>query len=389
MSKKVTKLSTSDKGDERWKLSLYITVVGGVEVGKTSLIRSLKNEEYLPRLDWEFPRIQSVSLDVDEVEVKLFIWEMTGAAETIPKLTGSLNSALATGRIQAALLVYDVNDPESMESLNFWHNKLEVLGNGTHILKALVGTKLDLVRPNGKSVLDPKQIRQWQDNKKIDCYFQVSAKTGYNVKNVFTAVIKRTIQFQLVRSAGAMLTRSISSLKKCTLKIIVVGETNVGKTSFIRRVTTAEFSNLEDPTNAIELRKVTLDIDGVEVTLNTWDTAGRDRYLAVANNYYRNADVAIFIYDISSRDTLDSLEYWCSDLELNRKNSTPIKVLIGNKLDASGEDYVTLKEANEFAENREIHPHTFQVSVRTGFNFSEALEKLVKLAVKFQHTQNI
>ncbi|KAI1285608.1 Ras-related protein RABA5b [Halotydeus destructor] len=131
-------------------------------------------------------------------------------------------------------------------------------------------------------------------------------------------------------------------------------------------------------------------IDDIEVTLNIWDTVGQDHYRAVVGNYYRYADAALLVYDVNRRDTLDALDYWASELDLNCGNARVIKVLVGNKLDLvppTGQLSVRLQLASRWAAERSISS-VLQTSAMSGYNVSQAFEAAIRLTTKFQDVEN-
>ncbi|KAI1299952.1 Ras-related protein Rab-18 [Halotydeus destructor] len=173
--------------------------------------------------------------------------------------------------------------------------------------------------------------------------------------------------------------------KQCFLKVVVIGEKEVGKTSLLLRMTDNVFFNQLERTRGIELKKVKMNIDDVEVTLNIFDTVGQERHHAVANNYYRYADAALLVYDVNRRDTLEDLEYWASELDMHSKNEV-IKVLVGNKLDLvppKAQPTVKSKISADWAAKRAIGS-SLQASAKTGHNVTNAFEAVVRLTTKFQ-----
>ncbi|KAI1299958.1 Ras-related protein Rab-5C [Halotydeus destructor] len=180
------------------------------------------------------------------------------------------------------------------------------------------------------------------------------------------------------------------ALKTCTLKVVVIGESEVGKTSLLLRMTDNVFFNVLQRTADIELKEVTRIIDDIEVKMNIFDTVGTDRYRAVSNNYYRDADAALLVYDVNRRDSLTALDYWSSELDRYSGNPRVIKVLVGNKLDLvplNLQPAVQFQVSSLWAASRSIGD-VMQTSAKSGHNVANAFEAVIRLTSKFQDVEN-
>ncbi|KAI1299980.1 Ras-related protein Rab-18-B [Halotydeus destructor] len=262
-----------------------------------------------------------------------------------------------------------------MERLNYLNRS---------ITRVLLGTGLDLRTSNLQPSVRAAHAAEWASSRNISSSLQASVENGYNVKNAFEELVRRSSSFQekkmilYGRTSGTV-------TKRISLKILFVGQSGVGKTSLILRATEKELDPQVTPTNGIELRKATIVVDDVEVKLNIWDTTGKDRLKSVLNNYYANADAAVLVYDVNSRDTLESLEYWAHDLELCCQNAQLVKLLLGNKRDLVVAKHVTHQEAQHWAESRQI-TNTFQTSAKE--DLSPILQHLTKLTAKYRNAEH-
>lgn len=135
-----------------------------------------------------------------------------------------------------------------------------------------------------------------------------------------------------------------------TNKIVFLGDSSVGKTSIINSFFQDIFIQEQAPTIGafVTTKSVNLD-DGKEVTLNIWDTAGQERYRALAPMYFRDANIAILVYAINSKDSFEKLRGWIDNLE-NNTTIMPHLIIVGNKTDLVEERRVQFNEALEFAE---------------------------------------
>ncbi|XP_066150231.1 ras-related protein Rab-33B-like [Euwallacea fornicatus] len=131
-------------------------------------------------------------------------------------------------------------------------------------------------------------------------------------------------------------------------KVIVVGDTNVGKTTVTYRFCEGKFINNSEATIGVDFRSRTLEIDGENITLQLWDTAGQERYrLSIVRHYYRNTHAIVFVYDVTNLESFNSLTKWMEECNMNC-SSEVLKILVGNKCD--GLKRVPTNEAQKFAD---------------------------------------
>lgn len=97
-------------------------------------------------------------------------------------------------------------------------------------------------------------------------------------------------------------------------KIVLIGDSAVGKSNLLSRFARNEFDNNSKATIGVEFQTQTVEIDGKEVKAQIWDTAGQERFRAVTSAYYRGAVGALIVYDISRRSSFDSIKRWLDEL---------------------------------------------------------------------------
>ena len=102
-------------------------------------------------------------------------------------------------------------------------------------------------------------------------------------------------------------------------KVVLVGESGVGKTSINNRFIKGTFRNNEVPTTSAEFSEKTLqfnEYDGIKIKFNIWDTAGQEKYRSIAKIFYNDADIALLVYDITNKDSFDEIKkYWYKQLQ--------------------------------------------------------------------------
>eukprot|EP01018_Ginkgo_biloba_P012941 Gb_39880 [translate_table: standard] len=132
-------------------------------------------------------------------------------------------------------------------------------------------------------------------------------------------------------------------------KVVVIGDSAVGKSQILSRFARNEFSLDSKSTIGVEFQTRTLVIDHKTVKAQIWDTAGQERYRAVTSAYYRGAVGAMLVYDITKRQTFDHVARWLEELRGHADNNIVI-MLIGNKCDLSDMRAVPMEDAQEFAQ---------------------------------------
>jgi small GTP-binding protein len=132
------------------------------------------------------------------------------------------------------------------------------------------------------------------------------------------------------------------------LKIVLIGDSGVGKTNLLARFTRDQFNPDSKSTIGVEFATKTLEIESKTVKAQIWDTAGQERYRAITSAYYRGAIGALLIYDVSASLTFQSLSRWLQELRENA-DSNIVVMLVGNKCDLQELRAVSTEEGVGFA----------------------------------------
>ena len=152
------------------------------------------------------------------------------------------------------------------------------------------------------------------------------------------------------------------------LKVVLLGDQNVGKSSIAVRFVSGEYRGAEDPTIGAAYLMKTLDFDGKTLKFNLWDTAGQEKFHTLAKMYYRDADAAILVYDITSEASFKGLQRWYEEL-LTNGPSDIIKVIVGNKEDLVDQEAVPMERARAFC--NEIGADYKKASAKSGAGINE------------------
>ena len=162
-----------------------------------------------------------------------------------------------------------------------------------------------------------------------------------------------------------------------TLKIIILGSSEVGKTCILNRYFHNEFKENLLSTIGIDFQTKFFRFEDQKIKVNYIDTAGQEKFRAISVNYLKGTDGVILVFDITKKETLDLLETWLKEIRDTNKGDVS-KVLIGNKSDLSDQRQVSVEEANHLAEI--MNCKYYEASAKTGQNVSEALDEIAKIA---------
>jgi len=162
--------------------------------------------------------------------------------------------------------------------------------------------------------------------------------------------------------------------KTYQFKLVLLGESAVGKSSLVLRFVKNQFDDYRESTIGAAFLTQTLSLeDGSSVKLEIWDTAGQERYRSLAPMYYRNANCAVVVYDITQPASLDKAKVWIEELH---KQADPniVIALAGNKADLESRRAVSTDEAKEFAEEAGLI--FFETSAKDATNVTELFSAL-------------
>ena len=164
-------------------------------------------------------------------------------------------------------------------------------------------------------------------------------------------------------------------------KILLIGDSGVGKTSVIMRYTKKLFN--EDYLNSIgvDFKSKDLYIEEKKIKLQIWDTAGQERFRTITSSYYRGAHAIAVVFDLTKRQSYDHVKRWMEDINKYAKENV-LKFLVGNKSDLKDEIQVSYEEARALAS--QMKTTYFSVSAKKNENINEFFEAATKLfLIKF------
>ena len=159
------------------------------------------------------------------------------------------------------------------------------------------------------------------------------------------------------------------------LKVVIVGDSGVGKSNLIKRFTTNEFLANSKATVGVEFLSKSYKINDKIFKIEMWDTAGQERYKSITSAYYKGAKGALVVYDTTSAQSFENVDKWYN--EIKEKTGKDIKlILIGNKIDLAEQKVVNTDEALAKAKTWGIP--LMETSAKSAVNVKEAFHNLLK-----------
>ncbi|KAL7211590.1 hypothetical protein ACSBR2_014447 [Camellia fascicularis] len=166
-------------------------------------------------------------------------------------------------------------------------------------------------------------------------------------------------------------------------KVVLIGDSGVGKSNLLSRFTRNEFSLESKSTIGVEFATRSLNVDGKVIKAQIWDTAGQERYRAITSAYYRGAVGALLVYDVTRHSTFENVERWLREL---RDHTDPniVVMLIGNKSDLRHLVAVSTEDGKSFAERESLFFMETSALEATNVDnaFAEVLSQIYRIVSK-------
>ncbi|KAB5565912.1 hypothetical protein PHYPO_G00246980 [Pangasianodon hypophthalmus] len=161
-------------------------------------------------------------------------------------------------------------------------------------------------------------------------------------------------------------------------KVVFIGNSGVGKSSFIHHYCRGHFPNKMSTTVGMDFQVRSLVLDSTQIALQLWDTAGQERFHSITTQYYRKADGILVMYDVTQTTSLMAVRDWLDQVQKNKADGACV-MLLGNKMDMEdgGGRQVTTMQGQNLAE--EYQTEFFECSAKSGHNIQEAMTHLARL----------
>ncbi|CAF0918170.1 unnamed protein product [Rotaria sordida] len=170
-----------------------------------------------------------------------------------------------------------------------------------------------------------------------------------------------------------------------SFKILIIGESSVGKSSLMTRFVDDTFQSAFVSTIGVDFKVRTLMIDNYPCKVQIWDTAGQERFRVITTTYYRDADGVLIVYDVTNSETFSRIRRWIEEINKYCDENIP-KVIIGNKDDIASQDDKSLKKviSTEDIEQYacEMNLPFFETSAKDNKNVNEAFYAITRLVLQ-------
>ena len=175
-----------------------------------------------------------------------------------------------------------------------------------------------------------------------------------------------------------------NQLPELKIKILIIGDASVGKTSLLLKYVDNYFPETHMATIGVEFKEKAINTPKYKVTLNIWDTAGQERFKSITKSFFNKTNGILFVYDITSEKSFSGVKNWIKDSEFYGKFES---VLCGNKIDLEQQREVKKDTLKEFGLKKKME--VFEASAKDGTNVNKAFQKLVDLILKSRSDEEL
>jgi len=168
-------------------------------------------------------------------------------------------------------------------------------------------------------------------------------------------------------------------------KLVLIGDTGVGKSCLLLRFADDAFTESYISTIGVDFRFRTVKIENKTFKLQIWDTAGQERFRTITSAYYRGADGIIMVYDVTDRESFEHIQDWLNEVNRYATEGT-CKLLIGNKSDKEDQRTVTKEEGETYAQ--ELQMPFLETSAKSASNVEAAFLAMAQQLIAIQEKNN-
>ncbi|CAF1120705.1 unnamed protein product [Rotaria sordida] len=362
---------------------LKLLFIGDSGVGKSSLllrfVKNTFNESFVSTIGVDFG---CRTIQLHGKRVKLSIWDTAGH-ERFRTITNCYYRGA-----QGIILVFDVTDIKSFENIKIW---LEGIDHhvSDNVKKLLVGNKCDLT---SKRAIDYAVAQEFAKSLNLS-YIETSSKNSTNVEQTFnnlvSEILSRTVKVLSIPESAIVETLSANEKSETKpveittttnseydhlLKLLLIGDADVGKSSLLFRFADDTFNESYLATIGVDFETRTMNHNGKTVKFQIWDISGQERFRTITSSYYRGAHGIIIVYDVTNavgdsnfvfififiyhctlllEKSFENIKMWLQIIDRNA-NQNVKKLLVGNKSDLTSNRIVDHTKAKKFADSLSI-----------------------------------
>ena len=167
------------------------------------------------------------------------------------------------------------------------------------------------------------------------------------------------------------------------IKILTLGDTNVGKSSIVLRFVSDKFDDKMFSTIGIDFKSKVIKVGNQSIKVLLWDTAGQEKFQNIAKQYYNGANGVLLIFDITDKKSFERIDFWLQELKEHIRLDELHVVLVGNKIDNENKRVIKYEEANEYAEKNNVKYYEVSAKTTKGLNtlFNETIKEATKKVI--------
>ena len=354
-----------------------LIIFGSEKVGKTTLINTLKSNQST-NLDISNSSQDSIAFEKAYIKINENIFNFIIYEIKITEKNENQSTNLNTLLLDCQGIIYLIDN--TVNSFECMKNLINLLNfnDKNYSKQILIKNKSDLIYNEN---ISNETITNFLSSKNNINFIEVSLQYKTNFNQIQTFLIDSFSAKNSIPSNNILENSNIANTQKLSvegnsIKLLLLGDTSVGKSSFINRYFKNFFQEEFLSTIGLDSQNKIIKIFNDKYKLTIWDTAGQERFRSITRNYYKNADGVFLIYDVNDSENYDNITKWVNDI---KENNTAVDnkitiYLLGNKIDLNQRkiDYV---RAEEMAKNLGVK--YFEISCKLNININEVVNRMV------------
>ena len=171
------------------------------------------------------------------------------------------------------------------------------------------------------------------------------------------------------------------------INTLILGDCSVGKTCILLRYVCNSFDETQQPTIGVDFRTKKITLDTEQINFRIWDSAGQERFRSITQQFFKNADGIILVYDVTQSETYTQINNWIEDIQKNKLYRTKV-FLVGNKIDDGEKRVIQKEKAEAFAKEQGFDYFETSAKIGTGIEemFTKVAEELCKIKKEYNAT---
>ena len=360
-----------------------LVIFGGKEVGKSTLISKINANSFKVKNNQSQNKKPNIYCNISTIRIKMSLksllnidcYEILLDNDNLEKEVRVYKSCLF--HCQCSLFIVDISNNNSFEIFKKLIPLLN-LENFPYTKKILIINKKDLINENK---INEDDIKNFLESNKTFIKYEISLKNEDNNLIELINQINRNLNdksnnislnyFSFLNQNNKKILNILNDF--LTVKLLLLGDSSVGKTSFINRFFNNEYNENELSTLGIDFQYQILKKDNSIIKLLVWDTVGQEKFRAIPSKFYRNCDGILLFFDLEKPDSFNNISKWIQDINDNNNETNCILYLLGNKIDLTRK--ISLEQANLKA--KELNVKYFEISCKLNINIYDPVLEMI------------